>query len=179
MQAGNKARDTREGWRKKVCFLERQVAGLTLCSLCPQLGSVFLTLLCSAGLKPFPLTALALSPSLYLPVFTLSIYLFLPHSVLPFFCFVLLCQPVFLLLLLFSLLSLFYFLSSHDINRKGRLCSPREIYCFFKACHGFLCSCQWASRLSLSSSDKADKPSAKCARACVCVQACSILSSFE
>lgn len=28
-------------------------------------------------------------------------------------------------------------LSPHDTNRKGRLCSPREIYCLFQPFHGF------------------------------------------
>lgn len=80
--------------------------------------------------EPSLLAAVVLSPPLYPPVYTLSIYLFLPLG------------PAFLLLLcpslsaclppppppLFPLPSL----SPHDINRKGRLCSPREIYCSFK-----------------------------------------------
>ena len=49
--------------------------------------------------EPSLLAAVVLSPPLYPPIYTLSIYLFLPLSVLPFFfCCVLLCQPVFLLL---------------------------------------------------------------------------------
>ena len=120
----------------------------------PEHGSVSLTSLCRAI---SPRCCCPISSTL--PTCLYSVHLSLPASLCPAFL-LLLCPslsaclpppPLFLLLLL---LSSPYPLSPHDINRKGRLCSPREIYCSFKKKNlswFFLCSSQWASRLGPSS----------------------------
>lgn len=146
MEAGNESKNTREGWRKDPIPEKACTFSFPLFPLHTQ-HTLFLTFHSRAGLK-----VCCLPVTFTLPACLYAVHLSRSAAF----------NATFLLLLCPSLSAylprpLFPLLSLHDINTKGRLCSLREIYCFFESCLGFLWPSHRASQPSPYFPDRGDK----------------------